>query len=131
MLRRGGPGVQTVGAWVGQRLNLGTARAPRACRVRCSPNRPKLGFEYLPTYKTLHYACSATRAHKVCGSLAILRKELNTSAPSSSRPNVHTHLALVDTVSLAHHCQKAQGMYRRTVMAGGSGKKAHQETARG
>ena len=28
--------------------------APRTCRVRCSPKGPKLGFEYLPTYKTLH-----------------------------------------------------------------------------
>ena len=28
--------------------------APRTCRVTCSPKGPKLGFEYLPTYKTLH-----------------------------------------------------------------------------
>ena len=26
----------------------------RVRRVRCSPKGPKLGFEYLPAYKTLH-----------------------------------------------------------------------------
>ena len=33
--------------------------ALRACRVKCSPKGPKLGFEYLPTYKTLHRVCTA------------------------------------------------------------------------
>ena len=28
--------------------------APRTHRVKCSPKGPKLGFEYLPIYKTLH-----------------------------------------------------------------------------
>ena len=37
-----------------KRPNLCAAHAPRACRVRYSPKGPKLGFEYLPTYKTLH-----------------------------------------------------------------------------
>ena len=33
-----------------------TCRA--VCRVRCSPKGPKLGFEYLPTYK-ICIACTA------------------------------------------------------------------------
>ena len=37
-----------------RRLNLLAAHALRACRVRCSPKGSKLGFEHLPTYKTLH-----------------------------------------------------------------------------
>ena len=36
------------------RVNLRAAHTPRVCRIRCSPKGPKLGFEYLPTYKTLH-----------------------------------------------------------------------------
>ena len=51
------------------RMALGTAHAPRACRIRCSPKGQKLGFEYLLTYKTLHCvrtAC-ALRAHCVHG----------------------------------------------------------------
>ena len=47
----------------------GRISAPRACRVRCSPKGPKLGFEYLQTYKTLHCmrtAC-ALRVHCVHG----------------------------------------------------------------
>ena len=36
------------------KLNLGAAHTPRACRVRCSPKGPKLGFQYLLTYKTVH-----------------------------------------------------------------------------
>ena len=32
----------------------GRISVPRACRVTCSPKGPKLGFEYLLTYKTLH-----------------------------------------------------------------------------
>ena len=51
------------------RPNLRAAQAPRACRVKCSPKGPKLGFEYLPTYKTLHCARSACalRVHCVHG----------------------------------------------------------------
>ena len=45
-----------------RRLNLRTEQVPRACRVRCSPKAPKLGFEYFPTYKTLHYVRSACTA---------------------------------------------------------------------
>ena len=45
---RQGAGVGTVGA------REGRISVPRTCRVRCSPKGSKLGFEYLPTYKTLH-----------------------------------------------------------------------------
>ena len=38
-----------------RRPNLRAVHAPHACRVRCSPKGPKLGLEYLPAYKTLHY----------------------------------------------------------------------------
>ena len=48
-------------------LALHTRRARAASgappsRVRCSPKGPKLGFEYLPTYKTLHYVRTACTA---------------------------------------------------------------------
>ena len=49
------PGVGTVGAWVGQ-------KAESPSRVRCSPKGPKLGFEYLPTYKNLHRVRTACMA---------------------------------------------------------------------
>ena len=52
--RRGAPGVGTVGAWVGKKAESPrTRRACAACHVKCSPKGPKLGFEYLPTYKIL------------------------------------------------------------------------------
>ena len=35
-------------------MPLGTVHAPRACCLRCSPKGPKLEFQYLPAYKTLH-----------------------------------------------------------------------------
>ena len=44
------------------RLNLRAAHAPRACRVTCYPKGPKLGFEHLPTYKTLHCVGTACTA---------------------------------------------------------------------
>ena len=49
-----------------RRMALGTAHALRACRVRCSPKGPKLGFEYLPTYKNLHYVRTACTAFPRC-----------------------------------------------------------------
>ena len=45
-----------------RRLNLRAAHTPRACRVRCSPKGPKLGFKYLPTFKTLHCVRTACTA---------------------------------------------------------------------
>ena len=51
-----------------RRLNLRAVHA-RACRVRCFPKGPKLGFEYLPTYKTLHcvcIACALRARHSPC-----------------------------------------------------------------
>ena len=47
----------------------GRISAPRACRVRCSPKGPKLGFEYLLTYKTLHCVCTACTAFPGSGIL--------------------------------------------------------------
>ena len=49
---------QTMGPW-GRNCGClggpeGRISAPRTCRVKCSPKGPKLGFEYLATYKTLH-----------------------------------------------------------------------------
>ena len=54
------------------RMALGTAHAPRACRVKCSPKGPKIMFEYLPTCKTLHCvrtACTAFPLFNLCDNM--------------------------------------------------------------
>ena len=54
-----------------RRLNLRAAQGPPhvSRHVRCSPKGPKLGFEYLPTYKTLYCVrtvCALRARHSHC-----------------------------------------------------------------
>ena len=66
-----------------RRLNLRAAHAPHRCRVTCSPKGPKLGFKYLPTYKTLH--C-------VHGIPPSIRSQIHTIFPRlSTATDIFTH----------------------------------------
>ena len=65
-LDEGSPGWELwVLGWA-TRLNLRAGHTPRACRLKCSPKGPKLGFKYLPTYKTLHFVRTVCALHAHC-----------------------------------------------------------------